>query len=139
MIEKILDRLDKVRKRGPQGYMARCPSHADSNPSLSLTQLSDGRILIKCFSGCGALEVLESIGLEMRDLFPEGSLGEYRSFAHIEIDAETRKKERQESKIAADREVLDIAKNWREQGKRLNAADMQRELEAFKRVKNANS
>ncbi len=68
----LLDRLDKVRPRGPGQWSARCPAHDDTGPSLSVKELPDGRVLIHCFSGCAAHEVVGAIGLDVSDLFPPG-------------------------------------------------------------------
>ena len=46
-----LDRLQGVRKSGT-GYNARCPAHDDANPSLSITEGDDGKVLVHCFAGC---------------------------------------------------------------------------------------
>ena len=46
-----LDRLGGVRKAGSD-YKALCPAHADKNPSLSVSEGDDGRVLVKCFAGC---------------------------------------------------------------------------------------
>jgi hypothetical protein len=51
--------------------MACCPAHDDSSPSLSVAEASDGRVLVKCFGGCSALDVITAVGLEWDDLFPE--------------------------------------------------------------------
>jgi hypothetical protein len=69
-VAKILDRLDKVKPNGTDKWMARCPAHDDGGPSLAIRD-QDGKVLIHCFAGCEPLSVLESIGLEMKDLFPE--------------------------------------------------------------------
>jgi hypothetical protein len=37
--------------RGGYGR-ARCPAHNDRNPSLSIREAADGKILIKCHAGC---------------------------------------------------------------------------------------
>jgi hypothetical protein len=68
MIERFLERLDKVRKSG-KGYIACCPVHGDKNPSMSVTE-KDGKVLCYCFS-CGAsgLEVADAIGLPAGALF----------------------------------------------------------------------
>ena len=68
--ELLLSRLDGVRRNGT-GHMARCPAHDDKVASLSVTTGSDGRVLIKCFAGCAAEAVAESVGLKMKDLFPQ--------------------------------------------------------------------
>lgn len=73
-INQLIDRLDGVRKTGADRYIAKCPAHDDGDPSLSVRELPDGRILIKCFSGCGGLDVLTSIGLEWSDVMPDDGL-----------------------------------------------------------------
>ncbi len=66
----LLDRLERVRQTGPGRWVAKCPAHADRSPSLSIRELDDGRTLINCFGGCGALDVLECLGLDWSALFP---------------------------------------------------------------------
>lgn len=73
-IENLLPRLDKVKKTGPGKYQARCPVHADKNPSLVVRELDDGRVLIHCFAGCGAADILDAAGLNFGDLFPPKSI-----------------------------------------------------------------
>lgn len=70
--EEFLELLDGVRK-GSQGWMARCPSHDDDSPSLSVSTGDDGRILVHCFAGCTAEEITDALGLHIRDLFPTQS------------------------------------------------------------------
>jgi DNA primase len=54
--------------RGSNGkYMARCPAHNDHNPSLCITDVED-RILIHCFAGCSAKEILDCLDLKFNDL-----------------------------------------------------------------------
>jgi hypothetical protein len=73
MIGNLLNRLDKVK--GKKGrWIACCPAHGDKNPSLAVTQLDDGRILLKCFAGCSAYEVVSAVGMDMTDLFPKDGL-----------------------------------------------------------------
>jgi len=50
--------------------MARCPAHDDRSPSLSIRETNDGTILLKCFAGCGAADVVAAVGLTLADLFP---------------------------------------------------------------------
>lgn len=72
----ILDHLQSVRKTGPDKYVARCPAHADKRPSLTIREMSDGRVLLHCFAGCETESVLAAVGLSFRDLMPE-RVGEY--------------------------------------------------------------
>src|SRR5690349_10346417 len=53
----IVARFDGVRERGPGRWMARCPAHDDSSPSLSIRELDDGTILLHDFAGCDALAI----------------------------------------------------------------------------------
>lgn len=70
LTREILDQLKGVRQSG-RGYMARCPAHNDKNPSLSVTQAEDGRILLHCFAGCRVEEVCNALGVGMGHLFPD--------------------------------------------------------------------
>jgi len=42
--------------------------------------VEDGRILVHCFAGCGAADVVEAVGLTVSDLF-EKPLGEFKPIA----------------------------------------------------------
>lgn len=47
----------------------RCPSHDDRNPSLSVSEGNDGRVLLYCHAGCDTeKDVVPSLGLTMADL-----------------------------------------------------------------------
>ena len=53
------------RRRGSYG-IARCPGHDDREPSLSIREAEDGKILIRCHAGCDQKRVilaLRSLGL----------------------------------------------------------------------------
>jgi len=69
-LDLVLSRLDKVKSNGTDKYMACCPAHNDKSPSMSVRQVDD-RVLIHCFAGCGANEILDSIGLDYSSLYPE--------------------------------------------------------------------
>ena len=70
-IDTLLDKLEKVRKRGSDSWTACCPHHKDRSPSLTIRLLPDDRILLHCFAGCPPNNVLGAIGLTFDDLFPE--------------------------------------------------------------------
>lgn len=71
--DNLLSRLDKVKRSGPGRWMARCPdpAHNDKEPSLSVRELDDGRVLVHCFAGCDVASVLSAVGLTFDDLFPD--------------------------------------------------------------------
>ncbi len=66
----LLDHLERVKPTGQGKWLARCPAHDDKSPSLAIKEVGD-RILIHCFAGCGVIDVLSAVGLEMADLFPD--------------------------------------------------------------------
>lgn len=69
-LEKLLRRLDKVMAAGSGRWKACCPAHKDTNPSLSIREAEDGKVLLHCWAGCSTRDILAAIGLELRDLFP---------------------------------------------------------------------
>ena len=68
-LHDILARFPKARKSG-KSWSARCPAHDDRHASLSISRGTDGRVLLNCHAGCSADQVCRSLGLEMKDLFP---------------------------------------------------------------------
>lgn len=68
----VLARLDALGLsiRGGNPWMAICPAHADTAPSLSLKETPDGTLLVNCWGGCQTDAVLEALGLDLRHLFP---------------------------------------------------------------------
>ena len=66
----FLSRLDGVKTNGSFKWLAKCPAHNDRSPSLAI-KLVDDRILIHCFAGCSVQAVLDAVGLDMADLFPD--------------------------------------------------------------------
>jgi hypothetical protein len=71
-VENLLQRLDKVKRTGSDKWVACCPAHdSKSGASLAIREVDDGRILLHCFGGCGAGEVLGALGMEFADLYPQ--------------------------------------------------------------------
>lgn len=73
-IDLLLSKLDGVKSSGHDKWVALCPAHADKTPSLSIRKLEDSRILINCWSGCGAIDVLESIDMNFQHLMPDDAI-----------------------------------------------------------------
>jgi hypothetical protein len=69
-LDNLLARLNGVKNNGFGKYMACCPAHDDKSPSLAIKEVDNGRLLIKCWAGCGFLEIIQAIGLNASDLFP---------------------------------------------------------------------
>jgi hypothetical protein len=54
------------------GYgMARCPAHGDANPSLSITDRAEGRLLVHCHARCEQQAVIAA--LQARGLWVAGT------------------------------------------------------------------
>jgi CHC2 zinc finger len=70
-IQKLLSRLENVKQNGPEKWVGCCPSHEDKTPSLSIKEAGDGVVLLKCWAGCNAAEIVAACGLELHDLFPK--------------------------------------------------------------------
>lgn len=123
-IDLVLSRLDKVKAAGAAKWKACCPAHDDRDPSLSIREADDGKVLLHCWAGCSTTDVLAAIGLTVRDLFPEvhgNSRGPVR---------------RGPSKAARQLEatVISIAVEHLRQGKQLSAADRERYETAKRRL-----
>jgi len=62
---------EELRGRWSGSYgSAPCPAHDDRTPSLSIKDGDEGRILVKCFSGCEGREVIDA--LKRMNLWPGG-------------------------------------------------------------------
>ena len=58
-VEKIA-RVLGGRKAGG-GWTARCPAHDDRNPSLSISDGGDGKVLVHCHAGCDQAQVIDAL------------------------------------------------------------------------------
>ncbi|HVV51130.1 MAG TPA: toprim domain-containing protein [Polyangia bacterium] len=70
--QELVKRLERVAKTH-DGWIARCPAHEDDRPSLSIGVGDDGRVLLRCFAGCGLQAILAALRLETSDLFQRPS------------------------------------------------------------------
>ena len=70
-LEKIEETTGFTPKKSNNGYITQCPSHDDQNQSLSISESPDGKILLKCFSGCSVEDICTACNIEISDLFPE--------------------------------------------------------------------
>ena len=69
-IDALLHRLERVQRSG-QGWRADCPNGHKTHGTLSLARGDDGRLLLHCFAGCSAADVLGALGLTLGDVMPE--------------------------------------------------------------------
>ena len=68
-LDVLLARLEGVQRAG-RGYRANCPACGGSSRKLSVCEAEDERVLLHCFAGCLAADVLGAIGLSLVDLYP---------------------------------------------------------------------
>jgi hypothetical protein len=79
-ITRVLERLKGARRSG-SNYNAKCPAHEDREPSLSIKEGNDGRVLLNCHKGCSTEAVVQALGLQMTDLFPPKPYAEEKPLA----------------------------------------------------------
>ena len=71
-VSKFLGKLEGVRSNGV-GWSARCPCrNDDENPSLSIGQGDDGRVLVTCHrgNGCSVDQICEAMRIPITELMP---------------------------------------------------------------------
>lgn len=67
-LTEFLSRLT-VKNEEHDGWLAKCPGHDDSKPSLRITVSEDsGKVLLKCRVGCDNPHIMASMGLTIKDL-----------------------------------------------------------------------
>ena len=101
--ENFLALLDGVRKAG-SGWIARCPCrNDDANPSLSVGQGQDGRVLVTCHRGmsCNVEEICSAVGLSVADLMPHKDDSEYLQNKDFRPVAPPRSYEQQKKPVVA--------------------------------------
>jgi putative DNA primase/helicase len=67
-LEHLLEKFD-LAEETKDGYLALCPAHNDTNPSLVISRKANGTILIRCRAGCDTENILRKVDLTFADLF----------------------------------------------------------------------
>lgn len=65
----LLGRFAEVTEQPDGGYLAVCPAHDDSRPSLRIWRGDDGKVRLTCRAGCSSANVVRSAGLAWPDMF----------------------------------------------------------------------
>ncbi len=120
-ITKVLERLSKVKHRKADQWMACCPAHDDRDPSLSIKEAHDGKVLLHCWSGCTADDIVAAIGLELSDLFEPSDYTPKRSGPSREA-------------VAAEVRILENALRLLARGERLPQGEAARVAKACLRL-----
>jgi hypothetical protein len=102
-IEYFLTSLEGVKNTN-RGYAFRCPAHDDRHPSATAVEGEDGRILIHCWAGCTAAEIVAAMGLTLADLFPHSR----KPHAEIQREQEQRLRRKAAAETARQQEGLRI-------------------------------
>lgn len=87
-VSNFLSRLEGVKRSGAN-WAARCPCRMDDmNPSLSIGEGKDGRVLVTCHRGepCSVDQICEAMGINRTELFPPK--GEEPSTTRVKVKAE---------------------------------------------------
>ncbi|MEU6684413.1 phage/plasmid primase, P4 family [Streptomyces sp. NPDC046832] len=66
---EILSRFKHVSEEPDGGYLAVCPAHADSRPSLRIWRGDDNKVRLTCRASCKTEKVVEAARLTWGDLF----------------------------------------------------------------------
>lgn len=69
--DRLLSRLQRVKRTGPRKWIASCPTREDKSPSLAIRETDDGTILLHDFGGESIEAILNAIGLSFADLYPD--------------------------------------------------------------------
>lgn len=124
--DKIIERLEHVRASGANRWIARCPAHRDSSPSLVISQPDNDRVLIHCHGGCSPGDILDAIGLDWGALMPDKGM----TYSATRI---TRK-----DAPLVDEMLIEISQSMLSRGERMSELDKQAVLGARLRVLQAN-
>ena len=130
----LLSRLDKVKQTRTDAWQACCPAHDDRSPSLSVRLAEDGKLLLKCWSGCGAADIVAAVGMELSDLFPRR---ERDTWSRPVAPAQRWIPRDVLSSLASEALIVLLAAEHLHSGKPLPAADTRRLAIAAGRLRNA--
>ncbi|MFF7408681.1 phage/plasmid primase, P4 family [Streptomyces lydicus] len=69
LFKDLLDRFREVSEEADGGYLALCPAHGDSRPSLRIWRGDDNKVRLTCRAGCAPGDVVNAAGLRWPDMF----------------------------------------------------------------------
>ncbi|MFJ8386237.1 phage/plasmid primase, P4 family [Streptomyces sp. NPDC094438] len=75
MFSDVLSRFADVTEEADGGYLALCPAHGDSRPSLRIWRGDDDKVRLTCRAGCLNEDVIKAVGLTWADLFDASGPG----------------------------------------------------------------
>lgn len=123
----LLSRLKKVKSIGHRKWKACCPAHDDHDPSMIITEIDD-RILLYCYAGCGGADIVDSIGLSLKDLFADNPIRHhmYGGTPEHRPNKIKRKKDVESADL-----MLRLCAKARREGRKLSGSDLKAERDAW--------
>ncbi|MEI7947177.1 MAG: hypothetical protein WCJ02_10785, partial [bacterium] len=73
VLNKLRELSGRETVRSGSGFKACCPAHDDANPSLSIREDKNGKVLLRCHAGCTNEAILSALRLEAKDLLAASS------------------------------------------------------------------
>lgn len=131
MIDELLAKLSQVKQTGNGKWQACCPVHDDNDPSMSIREERDGKVLCYCFA-CGAkgIDVVNTLNLPVSVLFGTDD--------KVYDRGQWRKEKLLEEK-QSDELFLAIYRKWTEAGKAIKLSDRKRHKQAVARLASINA
>lgn len=74
-LDRLLQTVRDVQDHGDY-FTGCCPAHDDHNSSLSFSLSETGKVLVKCHTGCSAIDICRGAGIEFKDLYPPKMRGD---------------------------------------------------------------
>lgn len=99
--QRVAERIGGAQRSGNQ-FKAPCVAHDDKNPSLSLRDGEDGRLLAHCFAGCKWSDIepkLVEMGFSRHELLGPDRTGESAAYPYRASGVVVRQKVRQPGKV----------------------------------------
>ena len=95
-----------AKRIGRGKWVARCPAHADSHPSMSIGVGKKSPVVFKCMSsGCSNDEIVSAMGLTWKDVLGDGSGLSWKASLR-KLEAERKKQDKQRELLKSRRRML---------------------------------
>lgn len=134
----FLSRVDRVSEGAPGRWRAICPCHESKSrtQSMSVRETADGTVLIKCFAGCGALDIIKKVGMKPADLFPKDHRAPITQRGPARPNHWHARQEAMKT-VMRDTQLVALIASDIAEGRRVSAQDAERCAEAVVRIQSA--
>lgn len=87
---EVAERIGRGKqRRAGSGWSLPCPAHADSSPSLTVSDGREGGVVLHCHAGCSFDDVLSAAGIDPKELGPQKNEGPNDIIAEYRYTDET--------------------------------------------------